>query len=75
MFLDQKAYERIAKEAPKFLVLTVAELCNKFKVNGSVARNVLRDLASKNLIKQVGEHHSTFTLYTGTQAKQPEKKQ
>jgi ribosomal protein S25 len=53
----------------------VSEVVNKFKVNGSVARRVLRDLASKNLIKQVGDHHSTFTLYTGTQAKVPEKKQ
>ena len=50
-------------------MLTVYELVNKFKVNGSVARRLLRDLASKNLIKQVGDQHSKFTLYTGTQTK------
>lgn len=44
-------------------------MVNKFKINGSVARKVIKDLASKNLIKQVGDHHSSFTLYTGTQAK------
>lgn len=69
VFLDQKAYERIAKEAPKFLSITVSEMVNKFKINGSVARKVIRDLAQKNLIKQVGDHHAGFTLYTGSQAK------
>ena len=74
VFLDAKTYERITKEAPKFLNLTVSIVSDKFKVNGSVARKVLRDLHQKNLIKQVGDHHSTFTLYTGTQAKPAEKK-
>lgn len=49
-------------------------MSDKFKINGSVARKVMRDLASKNLIKQVGDSHSKFTLYTGLQAKQAEKK-
>lgn len=51
VFLDQKAYERITKEAPKIAGLTVSVVCDKFKVNGSVARKVLRDLHSKGLIK------------------------
>ncbi|CDW83774.1 40s ribosomal protein s25-1 [Stylonychia lemnae] len=70
VFVDQKLYDRIVKEAPKFLNLTVSIVSDKFKVNGAVARKVLRDLHSKNLIKQCGDHHSSFTLYTGTQAKQ-----
>jgi small subunit ribosomal protein S25e len=69
VFLDAKAYERIVKEVPKFLNITVSILSDKFKINGAVARKVLRDLHSKNLIKQVGDHHSNFTLYTGAQAK------
>ena len=73
VFLDQKAYDRIAKDIPRFLVVTVSELCNKFKVNGSVARKLLTDLSSKNLIKQVGDRHAGFTLYTGTQSKIAEK--
>ena len=66
------------KEAPKFLSLTISIVSDKFKVNGAVARKVLRDLHQKNLIKQVGDHHSAFTLYTGSQYKAasavPEKK-
>jgi ribosomal protein S25 len=53
------------------LALTVSIVCDKFKVNGAVARWVLRDLHSKGLIKQCGDSHSSFTLYAGTQAKAP----
>ena len=44
-------------------------MCDKFKVNGSVARRALRELANKNLIKLVGDSHHTYNLYTGAQAK------
>ena len=44
-------------------------MVDKFKVNGAVARRVLRDLHSKGLVKQVGDHNAHFTLYTGAQAK------
>lgn len=69
VILDAKAWERITKEAPKLQVLTTAVMCDKFKVNGAIARRSLRELLSKNLIKQVGDHHASFTLYTGAQAK------
>ena len=75
VFLDAKLYERITKEAPKFLVITVSEMANKFKINGSVARKVIRDLYTKNLIRQVGDHNANFTVYSGKDAKLPEKKQ
>ena len=71
VYLDAKLYERVVKEAPKFLVITVSELCNKFKVNGAVARKIIRDLHTKNLIRQVGDHHSAFSVYSGLQAKAP----
>ena len=51
MFVDQKLYDRITKEAPKILALTVAIVCDKFKVNGAVARRVLRDLLAKGLVR------------------------
>jgi small subunit ribosomal protein S25e len=75
VFLDQKAYERIVKDAPKFLTITVSELVNKFKVNGSVARKIIRDLSTKGLIRQVGDHNAAFSIYSGKEAKLPEKKQ
>lgn len=73
VFIDQKTYEKITKEAPRILTLTVSTMVDKFKVNGAVARRVLRDLHSKGLIKQCGDHNAHFTLYTGGQAKVQDK--
>lgn len=61
------------KEAPRILTLTVSTVVDKFKVNGAVARKVLKDLHSKGLIRQCGEHNHHFTLYSGTQAKAQDK--
>ena len=48
--LEPKQYERVLKEAPKLLLISRGVLCDKFKVNGSVSRKLLRDLAGKGLI-------------------------
>ena len=69
VFLDEKQYERMIKEVPKILCVTRAVLCEKFKVGGSIARALIKDLARKQLIKPVGQQHSSFDLYQGVQAK------
>jgi ribosomal protein S25 len=54
-------------------------MASKFKINGSVARAVIRDLYTKNLIRQVGDHNAAFSVYSGVNygkdPKAPEKKQ
>lgn len=69
VFLDEKQYERMLKEVPKILCITRAALCEKFKIGGSIARALIKDLFSKNLIMKVGEQHASFDLYQGTLAK------
>ena len=69
VFLDPKLYDKVVKEVPKLLSITRSILCEKYKVNGSVARGIMKDLHSKALIRQVGEHHASFTLYSGVQSK------
>ena len=70
VFLDQKRFDKICQEIPKILCLTRAVVMEKFKVNGSVARGVLRHLAKSGDIKPVGDaNHSKFSLYTGKLAK------
>ena len=59
----------MSTEIPKILVITRATICEKFKVNGSVARGIIRELASKGVIKRVGDASAKFDLFTGTQAK------
>ena len=69
VFLEEKAYERMIKEVPKILCITRAILCEKFKVGGSVARALIKDLNRKQLIRPVGDQHASFDLYQGVQAK------
>jgi small subunit ribosomal protein S25e len=69
VFLDQKAYDRIIKEAPKIQMITINSMVEKLKVNGSIARASIKELATKGLIKPVGDQHNSFKLYTGAQYK------
>ena len=69
VFLDEKKWAKIAAEIPKILCITRSTLCDKYKVNGSIARAMIKELAKQGTIKRVGEHHANFDLYTGTQAK------
>ena len=57
------------KEVPKILCITRAVLCEKFKVAGSVARALIKDMADRGDIVAVGDQHHSFDLYRGKQAK------
>ena len=57
------------KEVPKILVVTRAVLCEKFKVGGSVARALIKELAKRGVILPIGTQHHSFDLYKGSQAK------
>merc|ERR1712230_303934 len=54
VFLDKKRYEKLCKEIPKILCISRATLCEKFKINGSVARALIAELSRKNMIIPVG---------------------
>merc|ERR1712176_1732113 len=69
VFLEEKQYERMLKEVPKILCITRAVLCEKFKIGGSVARALIKDLSKKNLIIPVGDQCASFDLYRGSLAK------
>ena len=69
VYLEEKQYERVLKEVPKILCITRAVLSEKFKVGGSVARAIIKDLYKKNLIEPIGEQHASFDLYMGCSAK------
>merc|ERR1711971_27138 len=70
VFLDQKRFDKICSEMPKILCITRSAVMEKFKVNGSVARALLRILAASGEIKPVGDvTRSDFSLYSGKLAK------
>ena len=59
----------MASEIPKILVITRSALMEKFKVNGSIARALIKELAKQGTIKRLDATSAKFDLYTGTQAK------
>merc|ERR1719453_1967685 len=69
VFLDEKRWAKIQTELPKILCITRGALCDKYKVNGSIARAMIKALAQQGTIKRVGEACHSFDLYTGVQAK------
>merc|ERR1719446_418078 len=69
VFLDEKRWAKMQQEVPKILQITRATLCDKYKVNGSISRAIIKALAAQGTIKRVGDPCSSFDLYTGVQAK------
>merc|ERR1711990_388841 len=69
VYLDDKQFERMLKEVPKILCVTRAVICEKFKVGGSVARALIKELSKRGVIIPVGTQHHSFDLCRGAQAK------
>merc|ERR1719291_193683 len=67
VFLDEKRWAKMQTEIPKILVITRAAMAEKYKVNGSIARAIIKNLAAAGTIKQIGDHSSKFDLFSGTQ--------
>merc|ERR1712195_344967 len=63
VYLDEKGFERMVKEVPKILCVTRAVLIEKFKIGGSIARALIKELCKKVLSSQSVSNitHSTFT--------------
>lgn len=60
---DKTTYDRLLKEIPPARLITPSTISEKLKVNGSLARRAIKDLASKGLIKEVSSHSSQL-IYT-----------
>lgn len=64
MFVDKATYERLITGIPKLgKHISVSQVIEKFKIVGSVARAVLKQLADSGAIKSV-EQHSKQGLFT-----------
>ena len=53
----------------KMLTITRSVLCEKFKVNGAIARALIKDGIKKGTIKEIGDHSARFDLCSGVGAK------
>jgi len=53
-------------------IITVGTVINRFKITGSLARALIRQLKSEKAISLVGTHHSKMWCYTGSNVKSVE---
>ena len=63
VFLDKATFEKAKADVPKMKLITVSTVVDRLKVNGSIARKVIRYLADQKLIKKVDLHASQY-IYT-----------
>jgi len=61
--LDKATHDKLYKDVQSYRLITVAVLVDRLKINGSVARRVLKDLEEKGQIKKV-VGHSRCLIYT-----------
>jgi small subunit ribosomal protein S25e len=53
VIVDKTTNEKVYKDVPSYRVITVAVLVDRMKVNGSVARAILKELEEKGIIRRV----------------------
>jgi len=65
VLLKQGLYDKISKEIVGKKVITVYNMIESYKVNGAVARKLMKDLAAKGKITPVLTN-SAMSIYTGS---------
>ncbi|KAK1443386.1 hypothetical protein BgAZ_202620 [Babesia gibsoni] len=64
VFWEKATYEKMLADIPKARLITISTICDKLKVNGSLARQAIAQLEELNLIKPICEQHHAQRLYT-----------
>jgi small subunit ribosomal protein S25e len=60
---DKATYDKCVKDLPQYKLITPAIICERFKVRGSLARSLIRELVRRGLIRAVVKH-SRQEIYT-----------
>lgn len=63
VLFDQSTYDKLLAEVPKYKMITTSILCDRLRLNGSLARAAIRELLAKGMIKPIAEH-SSQSIYT-----------
>ncbi|KAJ3238364.1 hypothetical protein HDU81_008005 [Chytriomyces hyalinus] len=53
VIFDKLTYDKLFKEVPTYKLITPSVLVDRLRINGSLARVAVRDLAAKGLIKPI----------------------
>jgi small subunit ribosomal protein S25e len=63
VIFDKETYDKLMKELPSYKVITPSIVADRLKVNGALARQAIKELANKGLIRAIALH-SAQTVYT-----------
>jgi small subunit ribosomal protein S25e len=63
VMLDKATSDKLYKDVQSYRLVTVATLVDRLKVNGSLARQCIKDLEEKGMIKPVVKH-SKMKIYS-----------
>merc|ERR1719200_101823 len=63
VLFDQATYDKLYKEVPAYKLITPAVVSERLKIRGSLARQALKELLGKGLIKEIDDHHAQ-KIYT-----------
>jgi len=63
VLFDKPTYDKCVKDLPQYKLITPAIICERFKVRGSLARSLIRELVRRGLIRAVVKH-SRQEIYT-----------
>ena len=63
VLFDKASYDKCVKDLPQYKLITPAVVCERFKVRGSLARAIIRELVRRGLVRPVVKH-SRQEIYT-----------
>lgn len=63
VLFDKASYDKCVKDLPQYKLITPAIVCERFKVRGSLARALIRELVRRGLVRPVVKH-SRQEIYT-----------
>merc|ERR1712110_1186274 len=63
VLFDKATYDKLYKEVPTYKLITPSVVSERLKVRGSLAKQALRELAEKGLIRLISKHSSQM-IYT-----------
>lgn len=61
---NKTTYDRLMSEIPKSKLITPSIVSERLRINVSLARQAIKDLEAKKLIKCVGGRHHAQLVYT-----------
>lgn len=65
VYFDEETYNKLLNDFPKKnKLITPSSISDKLHVNVSLARQAIKELEARGLIRRIGDHHHSQVIYT-----------